>query len=59
MHWRVLLGTAAVPSSILLFIVFLCPESPRFLIRRSEYKKPWTEKALTVMIILLYIALST
>ncbi|KAL2796279.1 hypothetical protein BJX66DRAFT_139113 [Aspergillus keveii] len=39
MHWRVILGSAAVPSLILLFIVFLCPESPRLLIRRSEYKK--------------------
>ncbi|KAL2821643.1 hypothetical protein BJX63DRAFT_418018 [Aspergillus granulosus] len=39
MHWGVILGTAAVPSLILLFIVFLCPESPRFLIRKDKYEK--------------------
>ncbi|KAL4802307.1 hypothetical protein BDV18DRAFT_154357 [Aspergillus unguis] len=37
MNWRVVLGTAAIPSIILLFLVFLCPESPRFLIRRKQY----------------------
>lgn len=32
-----LLGTASIPALILLFLVFLCPESPRFLIRRGDY----------------------
>ncbi|EIT75055.1 permeases of the major facilitator [Aspergillus oryzae 100-8] len=36
-QWRVLLGTASIPALILLFLVFLCPESPRFLIRRGDY----------------------
>lgn len=36
-NWRVLLGTAAIPALILLFLVFLCPESPRFLIRQGDY----------------------
>ncbi|KAF9892110.1 hypothetical protein FE257_002516 [Aspergillus nanangensis] len=36
-HWRVLLGTAAIPALLLLVLVFLCPESPRFLIRRGDY----------------------
>ncbi|KAL2844547.1 MFS transporter [Aspergillus pseudoustus] len=35
--WRGLLGSAAVPALILLVLVFLCPESPRFLIRKSRY----------------------
>ncbi|KAL5341593.1 general substrate transporter [Aspergillus crustosus] len=35
MNWRILLGTAAVPTVILLFLVFLSPESPRFYIRRK------------------------
>lgn len=35
--WRVLLATATVPAIVLLFIVFICPESPRFLIRRGQY----------------------
>ncbi|KAI9376361.1 hypothetical protein BJX61DRAFT_530911 [Aspergillus egyptiacus] len=39
MDWRVILGTAAVPSIILLFVVFLCPESPRFSIRKRRYKE--------------------
>ncbi|OJJ29783.1 hypothetical protein ASPWEDRAFT_177523 [Aspergillus wentii DTO 134E9] len=37
--WRVLLGSAAVPALILLFLVFVCPESPRFLIRKNRYKE--------------------
>lgn len=32
-----MLGTAAIPALIMLFLVFLCPESPRFLIRRGDY----------------------
>ncbi|KAF7164621.1 hypothetical protein CNMCM5623_009078 [Aspergillus felis] len=35
--WRGLLGSAAVPALILLVLVFLCPESPRFLIRKGAY----------------------
>ncbi|KAL4919762.1 hypothetical protein BDW62DRAFT_216674 [Aspergillus aurantiobrunneus] len=37
MDWRVLLGTPAIPSIVMLFLVFLCPESPRFLIRKNRY----------------------
>ena len=36
--WRVLLGSAAIPALIMLFLVLLCPESPRFLIRRGNYR---------------------
>ncbi len=36
-NWRVILGSAAIPSIILLFLAFLCPESPRFLIRKKRY----------------------
>ncbi|EAU29577.1 predicted protein [Aspergillus terreus NIH2624] len=35
--WRGILGSAAVPALILLVLVFLCPESPRFLIRQGRY----------------------
>ncbi|KAG2421213.1 hypothetical protein HFD88_000829 [Aspergillus terreus] len=41
-NWRVLLGTAAIPALILLFLVFLCPESPRFLIRQGDYAGAFT-----------------
>ncbi|BCS23645.1 uncharacterized protein APUU_40089S [Aspergillus puulaauensis] len=37
--WRGILGSAAVPALILLALVYLCPESPRFLIRKREYAK--------------------
>lgn len=32
-----LLASAMIPAVPLLFLVFVCPESPRFLIRRSQY----------------------
>ncbi|KAJ5680306.1 hypothetical protein N7536_011445 [Penicillium majusculum] len=35
--WRVLLATAIIPAIVLLFLVFMCPESPRFLIQRNQY----------------------
>lgn len=35
--WRVLLATAIIPPIVLLFLVFICPESPRFLIQRNRY----------------------
>ncbi|KAJ6064040.1 Major facilitator superfamily domain general substrate transporter [Penicillium canescens] len=35
--WRVLLATAIIPAVVLLFLVFICPESPRFLIQRNRY----------------------
>lgn len=35
--WRVLLATAIIPAIVLLFLVFICPESPRFLIQKHEY----------------------
>ncbi|QKX58023.1 uncharacterized protein TRUGW13939_05143 [Talaromyces rugulosus] len=37
--WQALLGSAAVPSLILLVLAFLCPESPRFLIRNNKIAK--------------------
>ncbi|KAJ5395329.1 uncharacterized protein N7487_009632 [Penicillium crustosum] len=36
-NWRVLLATAIIPAIVLLFLVFICPESPRFLIQRNRY----------------------
>ncbi|PYH93161.1 MFS transporter [Aspergillus ellipticus CBS 707.79] len=38
-NWRIVLGSASIPAIVLLFLVFACPESPRFLIRRNNYKK--------------------
>ncbi|KAJ5568307.1 Major facilitator superfamily domain general substrate transporter, partial [Penicillium hetheringtonii] len=39
--WRVLLATATIPAIVLLFLVFICPESPRFLIQKHEYVKAY------------------
>ncbi|CAG8008259.1 unnamed protein product [Penicillium nalgiovense] len=39
--WRVLLATAIIPAIVLLFLVFMCPESPRFLIQRNQYPEAY------------------
>jgi hypothetical protein len=39
--WRVLLATAIIPAIVLLFLVFMCPESPRFLIQRNRYPEAY------------------
>ncbi|KAJ5816965.1 Major facilitator superfamily domain general substrate transporter [Penicillium robsamsonii] len=40
-NWRVLLATAIIPAVVLLFLVFICPESPRFLIQRNQYAEAY------------------
>ncbi|KAJ5854643.1 hypothetical protein N7534_007186 [Penicillium rubens] len=39
--WRVLLATAIIPAIVLLFLVFMCPESPRFVIQRNRYPEAY------------------
>ena len=39
--WRVLLATAIIPAIVLLFLVFICPESPRYLIQKNNYAKAY------------------
>lgn len=36
-NWRILLATATIPAIALLFLVFMCPESPRYLIQKNKY----------------------
>jgi MFS family permease len=36
-NWRVLLATAIIPAIVLLFLVSICTESPRFLIQKHRY----------------------
>lgn len=38
MAWRLQLGSAFIPS-IPLFLILYCPESPRYLIRKLEYRR--------------------
>jgi hypothetical protein len=39
--WRALLATAIIPAIVLLFLVFISPESPRFLIQKNEYDEAY------------------
>jgi hypothetical protein len=39
--WRVLLATAIIPAVVLLFLAFICPESPRFLIQTNQYARAY------------------
>lgn len=39
--WRVLLATAIIPAIVLQFLVFICPESPRFLIQKHKYAEAY------------------
>ena len=40
-QWRLILASAMVPVVPLFVLIYLCPESPRFLIRKNEYKKAY------------------
>ncbi|KAJ5794877.1 hypothetical protein N7457_001476 [Penicillium paradoxum] len=40
-NWRVLLATAIIPAVVLLCVVYICPESPRFLIRQGRYPEAY------------------
>ena len=35
--WRLQLGSAMIPSLFLLFGIFFCPESPRWLMKKDRY----------------------
>ena len=39
LNWRLMLASAGVPSLIVMSQVFLCPESPRWLMKRGEYRE--------------------
>lgn len=38
LNWRLMLASAGVPSLLVMSQVFLCPESPRWFLKRNEYK---------------------
>lgn len=40
-EWRLILASALIPAVPLLLLVFICPESPRFLIRKRKYKEAY------------------
>ncbi|KAI0666654.1 hypothetical protein C8Q78DRAFT_1197679 [Trametes maxima] len=39
LNWRLMLGSAGVPALIIMSQVYLCPESPRWLIGKGRYDK--------------------
>ncbi|KAK2756767.1 hypothetical protein FQN54_005213 [Arachnomyces sp. PD_36] len=39
--WRFMMASACVPALPFLVLVFVCPESPRFLIKKGDYKKAY------------------
>ncbi|KAH7348966.1 galactose-proton symport [Rhexocercosporidium sp. MPI-PUGE-AT-0058] len=41
LSWRLQLGSAFIPSIPVLFI-YLCPESPRYLIKKGKYRQAYT-----------------
>ncbi|KAI1827526.1 sugar transporter-domain-containing protein [Xylaria intraflava] len=46
-QWRFMLGAAFLPAVPLLLFIFLCPESPRWLMKKNRYVKAW--KSLTIL----------
>ncbi|EJD49814.1 hypothetical protein AURDEDRAFT_100786 [Auricularia subglabra TFB-10046 SS5] len=40
--WRLQLGSAFIPAVPLLFGIYFCPESPRWLIKKQRYREAWT-----------------
>ncbi|KAK5743289.1 hypothetical protein LTR17_002766 [Elasticomyces elasticus] len=39
--WRWQVASSALPTIVLLSLIYVCPESPRFLMRRGYYKKAY------------------
>jgi sugar porter (SP) family MFS transporter len=40
-QWRYMLGAPFIPAVPLLCLIYLCPESPRWLIKKGRYQKAW------------------
>src|SRR6201999_2310582 len=36
--WRLQFGSAFIPAVPLVFLIYLCPESPRWLMKKNRYK---------------------
>ncbi|KAI1499591.1 sugar transporter-domain-containing protein [Biscogniauxia marginata] len=46
-NWRLMLGAPFIPAVPLLFLIYLCPESPRWLMKKDRYVDAW--KSLLVL----------
>jgi sugar porter (SP) family MFS transporter len=40
-NWRLMLGAPFIPAVPLLCLIYLCPESPRWLMKKNRYPKAW------------------
>ncbi|KAK2040663.1 hypothetical protein LZ31DRAFT_633902 [Colletotrichum somersetense] len=40
-NWRLMLGAPFLPAVPLLLLIYLCPESPRWLMKKGRYKDAW------------------
>ncbi|TCD65600.1 hypothetical protein EIP91_002447 [Steccherinum ochraceum] len=41
LNWRLMLGSAGIPALIIMTQVFMCPESPRWLMSKGRYDKAY------------------
>lgn len=39
LNWRLMLGSACIPAIFVMAQIYLCPESPRWLMKQGLYKK--------------------
>lgn len=40
-NWRLMLGAPFIPAVPLLVLIYFCPESPRWLMKKGRYAKAW------------------
>ncbi|KAI1138338.1 hypothetical protein F5Y05DRAFT_36235 [Hypoxylon sp. FL0543] len=41
LNWRLMLGAPFIPAVPLLCLIYLCPESPRWLMKKNRYAEAW------------------
>ncbi|KAK3321970.1 hypothetical protein B0H66DRAFT_619275 [Apodospora peruviana] len=41
-NWRLMLGAPFLPAVPLLLLIYICPESPRWYMKKNRYAKAWT-----------------
>lgn len=44
-NWRLMLGAPFIPAVPLLVLIYLCPESPRWYMKKNRYAKAWNSMA--------------
>ncbi|QPG94048.1 hypothetical protein C2857_004309 [Epichloe festucae Fl1] len=47
LNWRLMLGAPFIPAVPLMFLIYLCPESPRWYMKKGRYQEAW--KSLMVL----------